>query len=108
MPATLVDATDFGLGSIVLAFEQVCALREESPVFYSATSIERGNEVQTSELTPICMDTMLFCRHILTVNDTDLLPSVQHIEREILEGCGRCCTGLATFEQFESLILKLG
>ena len=76
MPATLVDATDCGLGSVVLAFEQVCALREESPVPYSATSIEPGNEVETSEPTPICMDTLLFCRHILTVNNTDLLQSV--------------------------------
>ena len=76
MPATLVDATDCGLGSVLHAFEHVCALREESPVLDSATSMEPGNEVETFERTPICMDTLLFCRHILTVNNTDLLQSV--------------------------------
>ena len=47
MPATLVEATDCGLGFLVFAFEQVCAHREESSVFYSATGIERRNEVGT-------------------------------------------------------------
>lgn len=36
MPATLVDATNCGLGSVLHAFEQVCALREESPVLDSS------------------------------------------------------------------------
>ena len=76
MLATLVDATDFGLGSVVLALEQVCALREESPVLYSATSIEHGNEEERSECTPICIDPLLLCRHILAVINTDLLQSV--------------------------------
>ena len=46
MLTTLVDASDCGIGSVALAFERVCALREEAPDFYPATLIKRGKEVE--------------------------------------------------------------
>ena len=65
MPTTLVDASDCGLGSIALAFERVCALRENTLDLYPATSIESGKEVEGSERTSMCMATLLYCKHIL-------------------------------------------
>ena len=66
-------ASDCGLGSVALAFERVCALREEFQDFYPATVIESGNEVEGSERTSIYLATLLFCKHILTVDNTNLV-----------------------------------
>ena len=45
MPTTLMEALDW-IWVNSLAFERVCALREEAPDFYPATLIESGKEVE--------------------------------------------------------------